>query len=87
MADSKAPTHTAFALQRLGKRHGEWLEIGRARLDSSGVIHLFLNRTPIGGFNGYAYLAPNGAQPPSPEPEPQRPRVSDDSPEDSDEEI
>lgn len=29
-------------------------------------IHLFLDRTPIGGFNGYAYLAPVGAQPPLP---------------------
>lgn len=73
MADDKAPTHTAYALQRLGKRYGEWLEIGRARLESSGVIHLFLNRTPIGGFNGYAYLAPLGAEPPDPEPAPQRP--------------
>ena len=39
-------------------------------------IHLFLDRTPIGGFNGYAYLAPVGAQPPLPEPE--RPSQSSD---------
>ncbi len=73
MVEDKAPTHTAYALQRLGRRHGEWLEIGRARREASGVIHLFLNRTPIGGFNGYAYLAPIGTQPPEPAPEPQRP--------------
>jgi hypothetical protein len=71
MSDSKASTHTAFALKREGKRHGRWLEIGNARMDSAGVMHLFLDRTPIGGFTGYAYLAPVGTQPP--QPEPQRP--------------
>jgi len=69
MTDSKAPTHTVFAMRREGKRHGRWLEIGNARQETTGVIHLFLDRTPIGGFNGYAYLAPVGAQPPLPEPE------------------
>jgi hypothetical protein len=69
MTDSKAPTHTAFALKREGKRYGRWLEIGTARQESTGVIHLFLDRTPIGGFNGYAYLAPTGSQPPDSEPE------------------
>jgi hypothetical protein len=69
MADSKASTHTAFAMRREGKRPGRWLEIGTARQEINGVIHLFLDRTPIGGFNGYVYLAPVGAQPPHPEPE------------------
>jgi hypothetical protein len=69
MTDSKAPTHTAFALKREGKRYGRWLEIGTARQESGGIIHLFLDRTPIGGFNGYAYLAPLGSQPPVSEPE------------------
>ena len=69
MADSKAPTHTAFALKREGKNSSRWLETGTARQDSAGVIHVFLDRTPIGGFNGYVYLAPKGAQPPLPEPE------------------
>jgi len=68
MSDSRAPTHTAFALKREGRRFGRWLEIGHARLESDGVIHVFLDRTPIGGFNGYAYLAPAGRQPPPPEP-------------------
>lgn len=80
MADSTAPTHTAFALKREGKKHGRWLEIGTARQDRSGVIHVFLDRTPIGGFNGYAYLAPMGAQPPLPEPE--RPAQHSDEQED-----
>jgi hypothetical protein len=69
MADSKAPTHTAFALKREGRRYGHWLEVGTARQDATGVIHLRLDRTVIGGFDGYAYLAPIGTQPPQPEPE------------------
>jgi hypothetical protein len=75
--DNKAPTHTAFAFRREGKRHGRWLEIGTARQDSTGIIHVFLDRTPIGGFNGYAYLAPVGTTPPEPEPQPQRPEADD----------
>lgn len=77
MADPAANhTHTAYALKREGKRHGKWLEVGGARQDSNGVIHLFLDRLPIGGFNGYAYLAPRGATPPVFEPE--RPGPPDD---------
>ena len=49
-----------FALRREGKKHGRWLEIGTARPDSSGVIHAFVDRTPIGGFNGYVCFAPIG---------------------------
>jgi hypothetical protein len=80
MAD-KAPTHTAFALKREGKRHGRWLEIGTARQDSAGVIHAFLDRTPIGGFNGYVYFAPIGTAPPLPEPErPAQPSAEDEDP-------
>jgi hypothetical protein len=57
------------SLRREGKSHGRWLEIGTARLEGTGAIHLFLDRTPIGGFNGYSYLAPIGTVPPLPEPE------------------
>jgi hypothetical protein len=75
MADSKAPTHTAFTLRLEGsrKKYGRWLETGKARQESDGIIHVFLDRLPIGGWNGYVYLAPLGAKPPDPEPEPQRP--------------
>ena len=77
MTENKTPTHTAFALKREGKRYGRWLEIGTARLESDGIIHVFLDRTPIGGFNGYAYLSPTGVKPPDPEPQPRRPDASD----------
>lgn len=62
----------------LPKNYGRWLEIGKARLDSDGTIHVFLDRTLIGGFNGYAYLAPIGVQPPPSEPEPKRPNEPSD---------
>jgi hypothetical protein len=81
MADSKAPTHTAFTLKREGKRYGHWLEIGTGRLDSDGVFHGILDRLPIGGWNGYVYYAPIGTQPPAPEPE--RPARTNDDEEDS----
>ena len=55
-----------FCHEREGKKHGRWLEIGTARQDSSGVIHAFLDRTPIGGFNGYVYFAPVGTNRHSP---------------------
>jgi hypothetical protein len=67
--EGKESTHTAYALKREGRRHGRWLEIGTGRQDADGVIHVFLDRTPLGGFNGYVYLAPIGSQPPISEPE------------------
>ncbi|CAH2606396.1 conserved protein of unknown function (plasmid) [Rhodovastum atsumiense] len=78
MADTtKTPTHTAFAVKRAMnlKRQGRWLEIGKARIDEEGGVHVFLDRLPVGGFNGYVYLAPLGTQPPRLEP--QRPRAFD----------
>ena len=80
MTDSKEPTHTAYARQRMGRTFGQWLEIGTGRLDSTGVFHGILNRTPIGGLNGYVYFAPIGTQPPAPEPE--RPASPSDDEED-----
>jgi len=69
MADSKAPTHTAYGRQRIGRTHGQWLEIGTARLETTGDINVILNRTILGGFSGHVYLAKIGGQPPVPEPE------------------
>lgn len=66
MAEDKAPTHTAFALKREGKKFGRWLEIGNARIEDGGIGHIFIDRTPVGGFNGYVYLSPNGVKGKSP---------------------
>jgi hypothetical protein len=69
MADSKTPTHTAFAMKRLSKTRFVWLEIGNGRQDSNGAFHGFIDRMPVGGFTGYVYFAPVGETPPDPEPE------------------
>jgi hypothetical protein len=66
MALGKNYTHTAYAYQRHGKRSGRLLEVGPARIDREGdVVHLFMNRQPIGGYTGYVVLYPLGQQPPA----------------------
>jgi hypothetical protein len=63
-SSAKAPaTHTAFALQRMGKKFTRLLEIGTARKDPDDTMHVFLDRLPIGGFSGYVRLVPYGAEP------------------------
>ena len=54
----------------MARKFFRWLEIGTARYDEhSGVAHVFLDRLPVGGFNGYLYLSPQGVEPPPPEPD------------------
>jgi hypothetical protein len=72
---NKAPTHTAFAFRREGKKFGRWLEIGVARVEENGIIKVFLDRLPIGGFTGGVLLSPQGEPPPLPQP--QRPTGDD----------
>jgi len=74
MSDDWTPTHIAFALKRESKRVSRWLEIGKARLEGdTKIAHVAIDRTPVGGFNGYVYLSPIGVKPPEPEPQPDRP--------------
>jgi hypothetical protein len=81
---NKAPTHTAFAFKREGRKFGRWLEIGTARAEDDGVIRVFLDRLPLGGFTGGVLLSPIGIVPALPEPPPRRPgEVDDDDPLDS----
>jgi hypothetical protein len=81
---SKTPTHCAFAFKREGKKFGRWLEIGVARAEENGIIKVFLDRLPIGGFTGGVMLTPIGTEPPIPQPPPRRPGdVEDDDPLDS----
>jgi hypothetical protein len=72
MADIvKTPTHVAWAFRRQGKKpyQGRWLEVGTGRLDKDGKFHTFMDRTPIGGFNGYVLLTPVDSGPPTAEPQ------------------
>lgn len=81
----KGHTHTAYAYQRLGKKHGRMLEIGSGRIDRDrDIAHVVMTRLPIGGFSGYVVLSPIGIKPePS---QPQRPdETGDENQEDDDE--
>ena len=73
--NSGRPTHTAYAFKREGRKFGRWLEIGTARTEGqgAGLIRVYLDRLPIGGFTGGVLLSPIGTVPPMPEPQPQRP--------------
>lgn len=57
---NRAPTHTAYAYRREGRKSGRWLEIGVARAEAgeNGIVRVFLDRLPIGGFSGGVMLTP-----------------------------
>jgi hypothetical protein len=69
MTQDNAPTHIAFAKKYVSKKLFIWLEIGKGRQDKNGQFHGMLDRTPIGGFNGYVCYVPVGSKPPEPEPD------------------
>jgi hypothetical protein len=71
---AKTHTHTAYAYQRTGKKHGRLLEVGSGRIDRDrDIVHVVMNRQPIGGYTGYVVLAPVGVKPPPAQLQPQRP--------------
>jgi hypothetical protein len=76
MADApkKKPTHTAYAMKRLGRKFVRWLEVGTGRHNQDGSFQAFLDRTPIGGWTGAVYFAPIGSPPPEPPPERRAPQ-------------
>ncbi len=75
MSEKTPFTHTAYAMKREGRTVFRWLEIGVARIEDDGRGHhqIYLDRLPVGGFNGRVYLSPIGSKPPDPKSEPQRP--------------
>ncbi|MBV8811927.1 MAG: hypothetical protein JO033_24930 [Acidobacteriaceae bacterium] len=66
---SDTHTHIAFVLKREGKRPGRWLEGGVARQDAGGIVDLYLDRLPTGGWSGHVRMVPLGKAPPPVEPE------------------
>jgi hypothetical protein len=71
---AKTHTHTAYAYQRTGKKHGRLLECGSGRIDRDrDIVHVVMNRQPIGGYTGYVILSPHGVKPAPPQEQPQRP--------------
>ena len=84
MTDAPRPTHTAYALKTLGKRHRRYIAIGAALHDeASGEIKVYLDTLPIGGFNGFLHLLPEGMNPPDVKP-PRPAATSESDDEDSD---
>ena len=71
--EEKTRSHIAYAVKHDSAKVSRWLEIGNGRIDDSGLAHIFLDRLPVGGFNGYICLAPIGSRPPSLEAAPRRP--------------
>jgi hypothetical protein len=71
MSEKKPLTHTAYAMKREGRTAFRWLEIGMARVeeDGNGHHHVYVDRLPVGGFNGRIHLSPIGVKPPDPAPE------------------
>jgi hypothetical protein len=80
MALPKNHTHTAWAYQRTGRKHGRLLEVGSGRIDAvRNVAHLVMDRQPIGGYTGYVQLLPIGTKP---APQAEQPEQMDDIAED-----
>ena len=63
-------------MQILGKRHRRYIEIGAGCIEDNGAIRVYLDRLPIGGFNGFLHLLPEGMPPP--DVKPQRPAATSD---------
>ena len=76
---SKTHTHTAGTVyQRTGRKHGRLLEVGSGRIDADrNVVHIVMNRQPIGGYTGYVVLSPHGVKPPPQHVAPERPDTGD----------
>ena len=55
--------HTAYAMHRQGK-HFRWVEVGVAGTRNDGTgFDVFLDRLPVGGFNGYVHIRTNNTRP------------------------
>ena len=61
------PSLSAAKVKKI--RFGRCLEVGTGRADADGTFHVFMDRTPIGGFTGYVLMKPLGSAPPEVQPE------------------
>ena len=60
----KNHTHTVYAYQRTGRKHGRMLECGSGRIDPvQNAAHVVMNRQPLGGYTGYILMLPFGVKP------------------------
>jgi hypothetical protein len=66
MAEKKIPTHLAYATKREGE-NVRWLEIGVVSVHTDGKgFDVYLDRLPVGGFNGHVLVRAKGATPDEP---------------------
>lgn len=59
-SQNKRPVYVS---QRIGKRY-RWIEAGLAVSRADGTVDVWLDRMPVGGFNGHI-LVPRGATQPT----------------------
>lgn len=63
MAENRTWTHRAYAAKREGHQ-ARWLEIGTATVHADGKgFDVYLDRLPVGGFNGHVVVRANDANP------------------------
>lgn len=60
-SEKKRPVYVS---QRIGRRL-RWLEAGMAVERDNGTIDVWLDRMPVGGFNGHILVPPDTTQPTS----------------------
>jgi hypothetical protein len=53
---------TVYITHRVGKRF-RWLEAGIAVERANGTLDVFLDRMPVGGWNGYILVRSDNAKP------------------------
>ena len=73
-------THSAWILKthaiKKGRRVGNWIEEGDARINADGTIDIYLHSMPIGGFDGHIQVSLKGQRPVDVMSEPQRPNAA-----------
>jgi hypothetical protein len=63
MVEKKISTHRAYASKREGHIF-RWVEIGVASVHSDGKgFEVYLDRLPVGGFDGHVLVRANDARP------------------------
>jgi hypothetical protein len=61
-------THDAYIFKvegvRKGRKFGEWVPEGYARIEPDGELYVYLHSTPVGGFDGRIRCTEYGSGPP-----------------------
>jgi hypothetical protein len=78
MLDETKYTHVIWLQRWEAGRFIEWLQVGKARIETDSCGHIRAHSRqvlmPIGGWNGLTCILPAGEQPTPPEDQPTRPK-------------